>query len=241
MDPEISLPFPNVTCLDSSTLRIRNVISSPGMLYEILAHVEAPGGIVSCTPMTASGPPNATLTVTGASEAWLTWVGDTDYSMEAGNATSNFSFQGTDPHNNLVVLLYSTALGSESYTSIVEEHVADYSSLVNKFSLSLGQTPDFRTPTDKLVSSYQTYIGNPYLEWLLFNYGRYLLVCSARGTLPANLQGKWADGLVNAWGSGKIISHFMNGINNTFLPTDYRECVGFRHTLDAESAARLEH
>lgn len=201
VDPETLLPTPNVTCLDSSTLRIRNVVSSPGMLYEILAHVEAPGGIVSCTPITASGPPNATLTVTGASEAWLTWVGDTDYSMEAGNAASDFSFQGTDPHNNLVTLLYSTAIGSKSYTSILDEHIADYSSLVNKFSLSLGQTPDFKTPTDKLVSSYHTSIGNPYLEWLLFNFGRYLLVCSARGTLPANLQGKWADGLVNAWGS----------------------------------------
>ncbi|KAL4063679.1 glycoside hydrolase family 95 protein, partial [Scleroderma citrinum] len=210
VDPETSLPIPNVTCLDGSTLRIRNVVSVPSMLYEILAHVEAPDGIVSCTTSTWPGPPNATLTVTGASEAWLTWVGETDYNMEAGNAASNFSFQGTDPHHNLVTLLYSTAISTESYTSVLKEHIVDYSSLVNKFSLSLGQTPDFKTPTDKLVSSYRTYVGNPYLEWLLFNYGRYLLICSARGTLPANLQGKWANKLENAWGSDSNINIQMN-------------------------------
>lgn len=217
VDAETSLPTPNITCLDSSTLRIRNVVSNPGMLYEILAHVDAPDGTVACTPLSSSGPSNATLTVTGGSKAWMTWVGETDYSMETGNAASNYSFQGTDPHSNLVALLYSTAISTQSYTSILEEHITDYSSLVNKFSLSLGQTPNFQTPTDKLVSSYRTHFGNPYLEWLLFNYGRYLLVCSARSTLPANLQGIWANGLTNAWGSGKILCRFVNAIDDRSL------------------------
>jgi len=40
---------------------------------------------------------------------------------------------------------------------------------------------------------------NTYLEWILFNYGRYMFVSSARGKLPLNLQGIWADGVSNAW------------------------------------------
>lgn len=200
---EIGLPIPNVTCLDNSTLSIRGYVSNPGMLYEILAQVEAPGSATACSAVPGSSPPNATLSVNGASEAWITWVGDTNYAMTAGNAAFNYSFQGPDPHNNLVSLLGSANLKSMSYSSILAQHIADYQSIMEPFSLSLGQIPDFSTPTDQIVASYQTNVGNAYLEWLAFNYGRYLLTGSARGTLPANLQGIWADGLTNAWSAGE--------------------------------------
>ncbi|KAF8551628.1 glycoside hydrolase family 95 protein [Imleria badia] len=195
---ETTLPTPNVTCLDNSTLSIRGYVSNPGMLYEILAQVEAPGS-VACSAVPGSSPPNATLSVDGASEAWITWVGDTNYDMSTRNAASDYSFQGPDPHTSLVTLLASANLESTTYNSILAEHVADYQSIMGPFSLSLGQIPDFSTPTDQIVASYQTNVGNTYLEWLTFNFGRYLLTSSARGTLPANLQGKWADGWTNAW------------------------------------------
>lgn len=40
----------------------------------------------------------------------------------------------------------------------------------------------------------------------MFNYGRYLLGSSARGALPANLQGKWALDIANPWGGGTYAS-----------------------------------
>lgn len=200
---EAGLPTPNVTCLDNSTLSVRGYVNNPGMLYEILAQVVAPGSTTACSAISGSSPPNATLSVNGASEAWISWVGDTNYDMAAGSAAFNYSFQGPDPHNYLVGLLASTHLQSTSYSSILAEHVADYQSIMEPFSLSLGQIPDFSMPTDQIVASYQTNVGNTYLEWLAFNFGRYLLTSSARGTLPANLQGKWADGLTNAWSAGE--------------------------------------
>ncbi|TFY76710.1 hypothetical protein EWM64_g7300, partial [Hericium alpestre] len=39
---EAGLPVPNVTCLDSSTLDIRGQVGAPGMVYELLARVQAP-------------------------------------------------------------------------------------------------------------------------------------------------------------------------------------------------------
>ncbi|KAG6376718.1 glycoside hydrolase family 95 protein [Boletus reticuloceps] len=201
VDAERGLPAPNVTCFNNSTLSIRGYVSNPGMLYEILAQVEAPGGTTACSSVLGSGPPNATLNVNGASEAWVTWVGDTNYDMAAGNAGFNYSFQGPDPHDSLVTILASENLKPTSYSSILAEHVADYRSIMGPFSLSLGQTPDFNTPTDQIVASYRRNVGNAYLEWLTFNFGRYLLTSSARGTLPANLQGKWAHGWNNAWGA----------------------------------------
>ncbi|KAF9234336.1 glycoside hydrolase family 95 protein [Melanogaster broomeanus] len=195
---ETGLPTPNVTCFDNSTLRIRNYVYIPGMLYEILAQVVAPGGRVACSAVTDSNSPNATLHVTGASETWITLVGDTDYDMAAGNAASNYSFQGQDPHNSLVALLSSANLGFRSYSSILAEHIADYNSILSPFSLSLGQTPDLDTPTDQIVASYQTYVGNTYLEWLLEVL--YRQTC----------KGMWAEGSSNAWGADSNINVQMN-------------------------------
>ncbi len=67
--------------------------------------------------------------------------------------------------------------------------------------MDLGQAVDLENPTDVLRAAYQVGVGNTYLEWLAFNFGRYLLAGSARGLLPANLQGKWGNGLSNAWGA----------------------------------------
>lgn len=45
-------------------------------------------------------------------------------------------------------------------------------------------------------------MSDPYLESMQLDYGRYLFVSSSRnGTMPPNLQGKWAYSLSNAWGA----------------------------------------
>ncbi|GBE84301.1 glycoside hydrolase family 95 protein [Sparassis crispa] len=124
---ESGLPIPNVTCFDNDTLQATGQVSDPGMSYEILARVRTTGNsTVSCSYIAG----NATLSVDNAHEAWITWVGDTDYSMYAGNTASNFSFRGTDPGPSL-----------------------------------------------------------PHIKPI------------ARGTLPANLQGKWAELSSNPWGA----------------------------------------
>ncbi|KAI0916115.1 hypothetical protein AcW1_010031 [Taiwanofungus camphoratus] len=194
---EYPLPAPNVTCLDNYTLSLSGLVSVPGMAYEIVARVRgSPNATIYCTP---SGN-NATVSVENTSEAWITWVGGTNYDMDAGDATHGFSFSGTDPHALLITLL-STSTTSDGYLTLLSDHISDYAALMSPFSLSLGQTADLSTPTDKLKAAYQTNVGNPYLEWVLFNYGRYLLAESARGTLPPNLQGKWVEGLNSSWGS----------------------------------------
>ncbi|KAI0051595.1 glycoside hydrolase family 95 protein [Auriscalpium vulgare] len=212
--PETGLPVPNVTCFDNSTIRIRGFASDPGMLYEILARVQlsasdSASALVECAPVTSAHgmPPNATLSVTGAKEAWITWVGGTNYDMNAGDAAHSFTFQGSDPHGALVPLLGAAtksitntpSLPPEPFSSVLAQHVQDFSSVTGKFSLSLGEVPDFLTPTDALWNAYQVDVGNPYLEWITFNYARYLLASSSRGSLPANLQGKWASDQYNAW------------------------------------------
>jgi alpha-L-fucosidase 2 len=209
---EGGLPAPNITCLDSSTLRIRGFVSTPGMLYELLARVHTtpivPGSssATRCLPLpVAPGtPPNATIEVSSGSvsEARISWVGRTEYSLDAGDAAHDFSFRGSDPHDALMALL-NVPTAVRTFSEILDQHVKDYkATLTDKFSLSLGQVPRLDVPTDLVKAKYQIDVGDTYLEWLMFNYGRYLLASSARGTLPANLQGKWANVHDNAWGAG---------------------------------------
>ncbi|KAF5390948.1 hypothetical protein D9757_003944 [Collybiopsis confluens] len=176
---DTGIPTPNITCLDSSTLRIRGVASEPGMLFEILGEVHSTNGRVQCSLL---GSNNATISVSGGTESWISWVG------------------GVDPHAALITLLGSAASDID-YQDILNAHTADIqSTLYGEFSLALGQTPQFNQPTDQIRAAYQVDTGNPYLEWVTFNLGRYMLASSARGTLPANLQGKWAKDVNTPWG-----------------------------------------
>jgi alpha-L-fucosidase 2 len=178
------------------------------MDFEILARVQtSPPNLANCSATNAT---NATITVDGADSAWITWVGGTNFDQNAGNAASSFSFKGADPHAALVTLLGTAAASSTSYSSLLAQHTADVASGLstgNSFQLSLGQTPNLDQSTDEILAAYEIDTGNPYLEWLLFQYGRYMLFSSTRGVLPANLQGKWARDSANPWGAGTSSPH----------------------------------
>ncbi|KAL0958844.1 hypothetical protein HGRIS_014163 [Hohenbuehelia grisea] len=201
------LPTPSISCHDANTLRLNGTVGTPGMAYELLARAGSTGGSVFCRPVesSSSAAANATITVLGASEAWITWVGGTDYNINAGDASHGFAFKGPDPHAGLVSLL---SKAPRTAAALLAAHTADVKATLNAFSLSLGAPASKDTlsaTTAALVDAYQVDEGHVYLENLLFNYGRYLLWSSARGVLPANLQGKWADGYGNAWSAGAYI------------------------------------
>ncbi|ELU38068.1 glycoside hydrolase family 95 protein [Rhizoctonia solani AG-1 IA] len=194
------LPTRNITCLDTSTIQLRGYAASPGMLYEILAsirHAGPAGSSAACVVDGKSG--DAVLVTKGSTEAWVSWVGGTEYSMETGNAQSRYTFKGADPHGELVGLLANAE--KESVGKGLANHIGDYRAALGGFSLDIGQKVEKTKTTAELRKEYKTDIGNPgsYLEWLLFNYGRYMLVSSTRGDLPANLQGKWARDTANPW------------------------------------------
>lgn len=219
------MPTPNITCQGSDSLRVRGLVGSPGMLYELIFHLRATPissgpPIVSCSqlPVPSGAPANASIQVTGgsASEAWVSWVGGTEYSMDAGDAAHNFSFRGPDPHNALQALITAPAVSTAPFSAILSQHVADYkAALTDKFSLSLGQSPRLDIPTDAIRTAYKTDVGDTYLEWLTFNFGRYLLASSGRGVMPGNLQGKWGYKVENPWGGGKVLNLLSVRISNS--------------------------
>lgn len=204
---------PTATCHDATTLRYRGQSLDRGMTYEFLAQVHAKPATARITCRTsvvaASEGKNATMTssieVIGALETWITWVGDTNYNIHAGDAAHDFSFSGPDPHDHLVKRLSRTT--PLSYTQLRQAHLSDFkANLTDRFSLSIGASPDFSRSTDEQVREYTRREGNPHLEWVLFNYGRYMLFSSGRGVLPSNLQGVWAQDTAPAWSAGECCS-----------------------------------
>ncbi|KIJ56403.1 glycoside hydrolase family 95 protein [Sphaerobolus stellatus SS14] len=207
-------PVPSITCFDNATLLIRGNPSAPGMEYEILARVQTnPPNLATCASSApiGGGSANATISVAHATSSWMNWVGGTNFDQDAGNAAHNFTFAGADPHAALLSSLNS--LSKSSPSTILNDHLNDITTTLSTksaFQLDLGQKIDLSKPTDELVAEYQIDTGNPYLEWLTFHLGRYMLWASARGKLPANLQGKWARDSSNPWSADSNINIQMN-------------------------------
>jgi alpha-L-fucosidase 2 len=75
-------------------------------------------------------------------------------------------------------------------------------------SVNLNSTPS-TDPTHLLLEKYKKGESNTWLEELMFQYGRYLLIASSREkTLPANLQGAWSAYQNTPWSGG-----FWHNIN----------------------------
>ncbi|KAH9475953.1 putative alpha-fucosidase A [Psilocybe cubensis] len=211
VDLEPGLPAPNITCLSPSSLLVSGLVSHspPGMAYALIfnAYTASSKAVFQCVqqPVASGNLPNATLHIfshngSANTEAWIVWTGDTEYDMNAGDAAHNFSFRGESP---VTKLLSSRSPESFSdYNALLKQHIGDiYNILHRPFALDLGQVPDLDSPTDIIKDRYSINgpPSNAYLDWLTFNYGRYLLASSSRGALPANLQGKWANGIGNPW------------------------------------------
>ncbi|KAM3579897.1 hypothetical protein VKS41_007618 [Umbelopsis sp. WA50703] len=182
---------PHGKCMGNNGLLLRGTAepNATAMEYEGQVIVTSQGGNISCS--------KGLITVSGSQQFTAVVSAGTDFDQDNGNAAADFSFKGADPH--AAVTKYVKAASSKSFTALQSTHVADYQKLYNGFTLSWNAKSSGQ-PTSELVADYRQNPNNPYLEWLAFNFGRYLLIQSSRpGSLPANLQGKWAQGLASAW------------------------------------------
>lgn len=116
------------------------------------------------------------------------------------------------------------AVTDKNYETLKAAHIADFQSLMGRVDLDLGPPPVGKSIEDRL-NAYKDGAADPHLEALMFQYGRYLLISSSRGFLPANLQGLWNDCNKPAW-----YSDYHTNINlqmNYWLaePANLAECV----------------
>jgi alpha-L-fucosidase 2 len=126
---------------------------------------------------------------------------ETNHDVKKGTAEFGYSFKGEDPA--FAVEKRTQDAAAKTFEELEKAHIEDFAALTGRFELSLPDTLNSsRLETSNLIRRYgaDDTRGDPYLESLLFDYGNYLFISSSRpGSLPPNLQGRWADNITASW------------------------------------------
>ncbi|MDR3140492.1 MAG: glycoside hydrolase family 95 protein [Tannerellaceae bacterium] len=98
-------------------------------------------------------------------------------------------------------------IGNKDYTSLRQRHVTDFSNLMGRVKLNIGDKTKGEKPINQRILAVNNGEEDTNLEMLCFQFGRYLLVSSSRpGGQPANLQGIWNERLAPPWGGKYTIN-----------------------------------
>ncbi|MBQ3015533.1 MAG: glycoside hydrolase N-terminal domain-containing protein [Clostridia bacterium] len=163
---------------------------------------------------------DGTIVVNGAKNAYIVVTLGTDYELIKGtfnNSTPPTVTNGPEytrakvgGEMSAIDAIFEGKNFEEAYNLLKSNHIEDHSKLFGRVSVDLDcDENDFKLTTETLISNYQTNGYGTYLEVLLFQYGRYLLIASSRdGTLPANLQGVW-----NSYNTPSLGSGYWHNIN----------------------------
>ncbi len=161
-----------------------------GMAFQVRLRALAEGGQTRVS--------QGTLEIQGADAVTLIVTAATSYN----GWDKSPGLEGRDPEPLARDSMRTAA--SKSYPQLVAAHLADYQQLFGRVSLNLGPSPE--TPTDERL---RAGIGSdPALAALVFDYARYLLICTSRpGGQPGNLKGMWNARLRPEYSSNWCIDH----------------------------------
>jgi len=162
--------------------------SSNAMTYASQVQVLNEGGTLS-----ADG---ERVTFKGADSLTLVLGAGTSFVLDAARR-----FNGADPLP--VVTQQVDEAAARPAATLRAEHEQDFARLQQRVALDLGDSAAARRalPTDARLLAYTHKGDDPELEAQYFQYGRYLLASSSRGSLPANLQGLWNNSYTPPWNS----------------------------------------
>lgn len=168
--------------------------------YEAQIKVINDGGILLTTNKDNKG----SIKVSNANSAVLIIATGTNYKLSQDLFTVQRNDKKLDinikPHNHVSDLIKKAE--TIGYEQLRKNHLEDYQNLFSRVNINLNGE-NSKTTTPSLLEAYKAGNKNTYLEELLFQYGRYLLISSSRkGTLPSGLQGVWSQYEVTPWTGG---------------------------------------
>lgn len=96
----------------------------------------------------------------------------------------------------------------KSYSQLKTAHIQDYQNYYNRVELKFdGDSSCEKLSVPERLRNIRSGADDPALVSLYYNFGRYLMISSSReGSLPANLQGIWANEFEPSWGSKYTIN-----------------------------------
>ena len=163
-------------------------VEGPGMHFQSVLLPRVEGGRTTAT--------DSTLDIHGANE--VTLIGTI--------ATSFVNDKNIDGDPAAKCTKITNAVSTTNYASLRQRHLSDFSGLMGRVHLNIGDNSFNARPTDERLASHASVV-DPNLEALAFQFGRYLLASSSRaGGQPANLQGIWDEDIYPNWGSKYTIN-----------------------------------
>ncbi len=142
-------------------------------------------------------PADSVMLYTGGTEMVLFFNACTHYNLDGLDLDRTI-----DPRKRCMEAI--SAASWKSFKLLRESHITEHRGMFNRVSLSLGGDRSADTmPTDERLRRFQAGADDPRLISTYFQYGRYLLMGSSRGSaqLPANLQGIWNKDMLAPWNS----------------------------------------
>lgn len=215
--------------------------------YEAQIKVIPSGGRM--TAMNDDSGDNGTIRVEQADSVVLLINAQTAYQLKSSVFTESpeNKFKGNEhPHRSVSECIRKAT--DKGYEALRKEHIADHQTLFGRVNLSLcKETPNI--PTDSLLHNYQKNDETLYLDELVFQYGRYLLIASSRkGSLPPHLQGAWSQYEYAPWSGGywhniniqmNYWPAFNTNLAETFIPyVEFNEA--FRQSAQEKAIAYLK-
>lgn len=130
-----------------------------------------------------------------------------------------------NPHDQVSKLIVNAE--KKGYSQLRRDHIKDYQNLFLRAQIDLNSHISDST-TAALLENYKKGNCDRYLEELMFQHARYMLIASSReGTLPTGLQGIWSQYQITPWTGGywhniNIQMNYWGAFNTnlaeTFIP-----------------------
>lgn len=169
----------------------------PTRIFDLIAKVEGDG--MSFQTDVVALPQKGKLTATDSS---LVVKDANSVTFVLTIATDYVSYKDIsgDPSARCEEIL--AAVDGKSFKKLKETHLKDFSGLMSRVHLTVGDDAMNSIPTQERVAALKQGERDADLQAKLFQFGRYITVSSSRkGSEPSNLQGRWSQDLLPNWGS----------------------------------------
>ena len=169
----------------------------PTRIFDLIAKVEGDGmsfqtDVIAMPEKGTLATTDSSLVVTGANSVIFVLTIATDF--------VKYNDISGDPSARCEEIL--AAVKGKSYKQLKATHVKDFSGLMGRVHLTVGDGTENSRPTNERVTALKAGEPDSDLQAKLFHFGRYITVASSReGSEPSNLQGRWSQDLLPNWGS----------------------------------------
>ena len=198
VEARLASPFRREVSAAGNRLSMKGTWSYlPTRIFDLIAKVEGDGmsfqtDVVALPEKGKLEATDSSLVVTGANSVTFVLTIATDF--------VNYKDISGDPAARCDKVL--AAVAGKSYRQLKETHLKDFTGLMGRVHLTVGDGAANDVPTDRRVDALKRGEPDVDLQAKLFHFGRYITVSSSReGSEPSNLQGRWCQDLLPNWGS----------------------------------------